>query len=166
MTRGRNELVDLLVLVGASVLLGLSNLAIRADRVPWIPDLPDPSSALCEAGDRTVDRISVTEAMALLDQSRVTFVDARARTDYETGHVPNAHNLPASDAAGLLEIQSIPIPPDDRVITYCDSVACERSEYLGLLLRDRVGCERVEVLEGGFTAWQHAGGAIERGGSP
>jgi 3-mercaptopyruvate sulfurtransferase SseA len=42
------------------------------------------------------------------------------------------------------------------VITYCDGVSCEQSEYLGLLLRERDVCQQVRVLEGGWQAWVSA----------
>ena len=62
-------------------------------------------------------------------------------------------NLPAADAEGLLDMQSLPIPPEGQVITYCDGGSCEQSEYLGLLLRQRDVCQQVRVLEGGWQAW-------------
>jgi rhodanese-related sulfurtransferase len=66
-------------------------------------------------------------------------------------------NLPAEDAAGLLDMQSLPIPPEGAVITYCDGGSCEQSESLGLLLRERDVCQQVRVLDGGWQAWVGAG---------
>jgi rhodanese-related sulfurtransferase len=63
-------------------------------------------------------------------------------------------------------MQSLPIPPDGQVITYCDGGTCEQSEALGLLLRQRDLCQQVRVLEGGWQAWVHSGAPTVRGEWP
>ena len=111
----------------------------------------------------SVPRISVTEAVGLLGREDVTFVDARSAEQHASAHVPGAITLPASDAEGVLDTQSVPIPPQNLIITYCDGLTCEQSEYLGMLLKDRTACEQVSVLEGGWNAWVEAGAPIITG---
>lgn len=152
------ELVaDVLLVIGASVLGGLVFIAAHPG-LDLIAAPPDPGDATCGTEEiplvaPVVERISVEEAQALLGQAQVTFVDARPSYHYTAAHIPGAMNLPAEDAEGLLELQSLPIPPDGQVITYCDGGSCEQSEYLGMLLRERDVCQQVRVLEGGWQAW-------------
>lgn len=161
---------DVLWIIGASVLGGLVLLAAH----PALDWVAPPDDGICE-GDPLVavtpampsmERVSIEEASAMLGQPLVTFVDARPTYHYVAEHVPGAMNLPAEDAEGLLDMQSLPIPPDGEVITYCDGVTCEQSEYLGALLRQRDVCQRVRVLEGGWQAWVSSGAATVSGDSP
>lgn len=141
------------LMIGASLLGGVIVLGVDP-RLAWLAEPPEEGS--CGLEDELpiqVERITVAEAQALLGDETVTFVDARAGDDYVASHIPGAVSLPASDAAGILEIQSVPILPDGQVITYCNGGTCEQSEYLGLLLRDREVCKQVLVLEGGWAAW-------------
>jgi len=160
------ELVaDVLLVIGASVLGGLVFIAAHPG-LDLIAAPPDPGDATCGTEEiplvaPVVERISVEEAQALLGQAQVTFVDARPSYHYTAAHIPGAMNLPAEDAEGLLELQSLPIPPDGQVITYCDGGSCEQSEYLGMLLRERDVCQQVRVLEGGWQAWVAAEAPIE-----
>lgn len=150
------QLRDVLQVIGVSVTAGLVFLAAHP-ALDWVAT-PRPDDGTCGADDPAnavpiVERVSVEEATQLLGEPLVTFVDARPSYHYVSGHVPGAMNLPAEDAEGVLDSQSLPIPPDGQVITYCDGVSCEQSEYLGLLLRQRDVCQRVRVLEGGWQAW-------------
>ncbi|PRP90729.1 Rhodanese-like domain protein [Enhygromyxa salina] len=146
---------DLLVLIGVSLVAGLAVLAVHPD-LEWVAAPPaDEGSCVADAPIEppSVDRVSVDEAVALLGQPEVTFVDARLGYHYAAAHIPGAMSIPADDAEGLLDMQSLPIPPEGQVITYCDGAACEQSEYLGALLRERDVCQQVRVLDGGWQAW-------------
>lgn len=161
----RNKiLLDLAALAGLSAVLGLVHLGARDD-MPWIAAPTGPRAEACSVDEEAplVQRIAVEEAIGLVGEPGVSFVDARAGDAFVSGHIPGAISLPAGEAAGILEVQSVPIPPDDIVITYCDTRACERAEYLGVLLRDRAGCQQVRVLAGGWKAWLEADAAIEPG---
>lgn len=167
MNKPRNKLaLDLLLLVGLSTGLGLAHLGVRED-MAWVAAPTGPRAEACSVDEEAplVQRIAVEEAVALVGQPGVSFVDARASDAFVTAHIPGAMSLPAGEAAGILEVQSVPIPPDDLVITYCDTRACERAEYLGLLLRDRAGCQQVRVLAGGWKAWLEADATVETGGA-
>jgi rhodanese-related sulfurtransferase len=163
---------DVLWIIGASVLGGLVLVTVHP-ALDWVAppddgicegdpaDLPAPDSM----NSLSMERVSIEQASALLGQPLVTFVDARPTYHYAAEHVPGAMNLPAEDAEGLLDMQSLPIPPDGEVIAYCDGISCEQSEYLGRLLRQRDVCQRVRVLEGGWQAWVTSGAPTVRGDS-
>lgn len=162
-------LTDVLLVIGISVLGGLMFIAAHPG-LELVAEPPDPGDATCGSEEipllgPVVDRISIEEAQAMLGQAQVTFVDARPGYHFSAAHIPGAMNLPAEDAEGLLDLQSLPIPPDGQVITYCDGGSCEQSEYLGLLLRERDVCQQVRVLEGGWQAWVAADLPIEASAS-
>jgi rhodanese-related sulfurtransferase len=151
------------VLLAAATALGVIRVLVAGGTEAFAgPPPPVETTCLGETfAPAAMPRISVADARGLVGQTGVTFVDARPAEAYRSGHVPTAISLPAYDAAGLLEVQSVPIPPADRVITYCDgALQCDSSERLGLLLRDNVGCRSIEVLEGGLSAWVAAGAPV------
>ncbi len=164
----RSDLRDLALFVGVAGALGLLTIAVRPD-LAWVADPPDPSDASCAieggfeeaAPEPLMPRISVDEAKAAHEQGTATFVDARGAAAFEVGHVPGAIHLPADEAAVILGVQSVPLPPDGLVITYCDGADCQLSEALGMLLEENGVCQQVRVLEGGFPAWTAAGGEVE-----
>ena len=175
-------LTDVSAVIGASVVGGLAFL-VAHPAVGLIAEPRDDSDATCSVDELplvapVVERISVAEARALLDgqassqsseagpTGNVTFVDARPGWAYVDAHIPGAMNLPAQDAEGLLDMQSLPIPPEGQVITYCDGGTCEQSEYLGMLLRERDVCQQVWVLDGGWQAWVAAGAPTVSGSTP
>jgi rhodanese-related sulfurtransferase len=158
----RRSAKELGILVGLSVGLGLLHLAVRSD-LAWIGEPPETACGSADEAAQSVERISAQEAMTLVGDPTVTFVDARSVDSYLAGHIPGAMSLPADEAAGVLEVQSVPIPPENLVVTYCDGGTCEQSEYLGILLEDRAGCEQVKVMADGWVAWTSAEAPVETG---
>lgn len=150
-------LTDVVSVIGASVVVGGLFIVAHPD-LELVAEPPNDADASC-GGDEIplvapmVERVSIDEAQRLLSQGQATFVDARPSDHYSAAHIPGAMNLPAEDAEGLLDMQSLPIPPEGQVITYCDGGTCEQSEYLGLLLRERDVCQQVRVLAGGWQGW-------------
>jgi rhodanese-related sulfurtransferase len=149
----------LIVFVGAGLGLGVN--ALRADglaldgRGVTGAGSPGEPTGTCTANASTAraPEISQAEARALHGQERVTFVDARSAADYRAGHVQGALSLPYDVAAQAAGKSSLPVPPDHRIVVYCDYFDCQLSEQLAQLL-SQSGCERVRVLQGGFPAWR------------
>lgn len=161
-------LADVLQVIAVCLLAGVAMLGLHPD-LEWIaPEREDDGSCSLEGGEvgePAVERVSVEEARSLLERPEVSFVDARADAHYLAAHIPGALSLPADAAEDMLELQSLPIPPEGEVIAYCDGGSCEQSEYLGLLLRTRGVCRRVRVLEGGWLKWVEAGAPTVSGAS-
>ena len=153
------DLRDALVLVAISAALGLTHKVLRPD-FPWVAQPRQEACSLPVDPAVAVERITPATARQWLGRADVTFVDARSSADYLRGHIPGALSLPAGEAAGILGVASMPIANDALVVTYCDGAACERSEYLGLLLREHAVCERVRALDGGWNAWLAANGPV------
>lgn len=164
------ELRDVALLAGLSTGLGLA--AIAAHDLPLLAPPPEPTELSCggdeqlaasadpDAGPR-LPRMSVGEVAEHLGRPGVTVVDARAGDSFLDGHIPGALHLPAWGAEQVLAVESVPIPPEDLVIVYCDGQAAELSDYLGVLLQAQVGCGQVRVIEGGWNAWLAAGAPVE-----
>ncbi|MCA9717381.1 MAG: rhodanese-like domain-containing protein [Myxococcales bacterium] len=176
-----DTLRDMAILGALACALGLVSIASRGDELPWFPDPAEAFAGSCELGSAPgdegetgalaevagsqVERIAYAEAVTLIGDASVTFVDARAAEHFAAGHIPGALNLPAMNAEELLAMQSFPLPLEELVVCYCEGWSCEQSEALGKILQDRVGCQKVRVLEGGWLRWTERGGPIERGRS-
>jgi len=128
--------------------------------VTGAPELA-PEATSCAAPDTIVITPWVTvEAAHELDDA--LFVDARARDEYEAGHVTGALSVPME--TGSLPGGVVPLLASARtVVTYCDTQnACAASTQLaGLLASEGLG--DVRVLEGGFDAWLERGYPAEAG---
>lgn len=165
------DLRDVALLGGVSIALGL--VAIVAHGLPLVA--PPPPETVLACGDDgayaaseeggapapAVPRISVDDVEKGLGRPGMTVVDARAGEAFSRGHIPGALHVPAWGAEDVLRSESLPIPPEDLVVVYCDGAQAELSDYLGSLLRAQVGCVEVRVIEGGWDAWLAAGAPVE-----
>ena len=86
-------------------------------------------------------------------------VDARERVRYQNGHLPGAINVPVDDFAKnkndlgplLVHVQSL--------VVYCESSQCSDARRLiGQWME--LGAQEPYIFEGGFQAWEAAGGEI------
>ncbi|GAA4001751.1 MBL fold metallo-hydrolase [Deinococcus rubellus] len=85
-------------------------------------------------------------AAALTDLHRAYVLDVRAKSEYNAGHLPNAHQL----HAGRLMTHLNELPRDQQIVVHCQSGA--RSAAAASLLRAE-GFTNVTELEGGYEAW-------------
>jgi len=127
--------------------------------------------------------IPASELAARLDEPDLRILDASWHLDgtpalpvFEAGHIPGAaffdlealsdqdsdlpHMMPSTDrfAAG---IGALGISDTDRIVVY-DTFGLFTAARAWWMLR-AMGCDRVQVLDGGLPAWIRAGGGIERG---
>jgi len=111
-----------------------------------------------------VDTLNVEEARQLVGQDDVVFVDVREGGELaKQGRISGAVHAPRA----FLEFFADPASPSHkaelasgkRLVLYCGSGA--RSALAAKTLKD-MGIGKVANMLGGFTAWQQAGGKIER----
>jgi thiosulfate/3-mercaptopyruvate sulfurtransferase len=127
--------------------------------------------------------IPASELAARLDEPDLRILDASWHLDgtpalpvFEAGHIPGAaffdlealsdqdsdlpHMMPSTDrfAAG---IGALGASDTDRIVVY-DTFGLFTAARAWWMLR-AMGCDRVQVLDGGLPAWIRAGGGIERG---
>jgi rhodanese-related sulfurtransferase len=95
----------------------------------------------------------------LADGAKVVLIDVRLPTSFAQEHLPGAINIPASLCSQKR------LPPLGRVVVYGDGLGRESSESLkaaAAALAENPGIT-VEILEGGFAAWETAHGLTTRG---
>lgn len=113
---------------------------------------------LAEANDK-IEQITAKEAVALVNDQNIVFVDVRETGETVQGIVPNAVCAPR----GMLEFYVDPESPahrdefaqDKKFIFYCGSGG--RSALAAFAVQ-QMGLEPVAHIPGGFPAWKEAGG--------
>lgn len=128
--------------------------ALRAD---------DPTTCTAPVALRPEVRwIEQADAREMIDDTEVSFVDARPRDAYEAGHVAGALSVPME--TGAIDDRSTQLVRGARVvITYCDTGSeCASSRRLAGLLAE-AGLPDVRVMRGGMPAWLENGFPAEAG---
>ena len=119
--------------------------------------------ALVAEAEAAIETLSVEQAKSLRGNENVVFVDLRDPRELEReGRMPGAFHCPR----GMLEFWIDPESPyhrpvfaeDKRFVFFCASgwrsaLAADTAQAMGL--------KPVAHLEGGFSAWKAAGGAVE-----
>ncbi|MBN2161729.1 MAG: hypothetical protein JXR25_09080 [Pontiellaceae bacterium] len=82
----------------------------------------------------------------------VTVIDIRPEGFYQSGHIPNAINIPAR----VLALKKL--PPLGRVVVYDSGLGTEKINQAVQLLNEKSGIQ-AEALEGGYAAWEMARGS-------
>jgi thiosulfate/3-mercaptopyruvate sulfurtransferase len=137
---------------------------VNASLVTWV------ALALTPAADAYPNaRILIeADALARLDPKSVTVLDARDEKAYLAGHVPGAVRLPAAEwgkavpdtpEAWAKRLGRVGIKGDTPVVVYAGADVRDAARAWWLL--KYAGAEDVRLLNGGFPAWEKAGGKIE-----
>ena len=119
---------------------------------------------LVAAANAEVTTLTVEQAQALIDSPDHVIVDLRdIRELQRTGKIPGAFSCPR----GMLEFWIDPASPYNKEIfnqdkTYVFYCASAWRSALSAQLAMEMGLAPVAHIEGGFTAWLKAGGAIEK----
>ncbi|HYH07702.1 MAG TPA: rhodanese-like domain-containing protein [Thermoanaerobaculia bacterium] len=100
-----------------------------------------------------VPRLSIAELRALMDKGEAVALDVRGSVPYELGHIEGAVWMPL----GRIEQRASELPQDKTIVAYCTCKAEELSLEAAMLLAQKLGFERVAVLQGGYPAWKDAG---------
>jgi sulfur-carrier protein adenylyltransferase/sulfurtransferase len=109
---------------------------------------------LAEAKAR-VREIGVKDAMALLDDPSVLFLDVRDPHEYNLGKIPGAVTISRGNLEKNVEAQ---VPRERRVVVYCASG--NRSAFAADVL-SVMGYSDVASLREGFSGWVAEGGDVE-----
>ena len=111
-------------------------------------------SALAEAFFGEVDgarAVSLADFDSLAHDDHVVLVDVRPATEYATGHVPGAVNIPVAELAARMA----ELPVDARVIAYCRGPYCVMAATAVGRLRE-AGYDAAR-LDAGFPDWASSG---------
>ena len=119
---------------------------------------------LVDEANAEIETLTVEDAIAALDDDDAVLVDLRdVRELAHDGKVPGCFHMPR----GMLEFWIDPQSPyfkelfhaDKRFVFYCSK---GWRSALATQTAQRMGLKRVCHIEGGFEAWQKAGGPISR----
>ena len=116
---------------------------------PGTPGTAAAQQQSTEEALRTVRRISIDEAMELVEQGKAVFVDVRSKEQFDLGHIKGALNLPNSQLIARLK----EVPPGKQIITYC---ACSAEQSSGRAVIDLTahGVKNSAALTGGYNSWK------------
>lgn len=131
-------------------------LTLKADGT--VLEVPDAKKAAGKAA-KTSGPIDLTGAKALYDQGAV-FIDARAKTEYDKGHIKGAINIFYADVSKEYDHLLEKVDLDKTIVTYCSGEECHSSDLLARDLRD-MGYEKVRTFFAGWPAWKAAGYPME-----
>lgn len=101
---------------------------------------------------------SVKDLKSQLGKPQTVLVDVREPSEYRSGHIPNAINIPLRTLAHNLN----QIPRNLPVVLYCSS---GYRSAMGVMTLHLLGYENVQGFPPSFAAWQAAGEAMTYGRS-
>lgn len=102
-----------------------------------------------------LEPISGTELLERIRNEEITVLDVRPTVEYNSGHLPDAVNIPLNE----LEKHLATIPADKEVIAYCRGPHCILAfEAVNKLRKNGFQASR---FENGFPEWKRSGLPIE-----
>jgi rhodanese-related sulfurtransferase len=96
---------------------------------------------------------SVEKLKSQLENPQTLLVDVREISEYQSGHIPNAINVPLRTLTQNLDR----IPLNRPVVLYCSS---SYRSAMGVMTLHLLGYDNVKGFLPSFTGWQAAGEAI------
>jgi rhodanese-related sulfurtransferase len=103
------------------------------------------------------DAVSPQQAVLLVNRENAVIVDVREQSEFATGHLPAARNIPLKEIeARSGELKKFIKRP---LIVVCQSGNRSRNALVALR---KAGFERVVNLDGGIAAWSQAGQPVSR----
>jgi rhodanese-related sulfurtransferase len=113
----------------------------------FLPNRPDKQMSETVPGKF----LSFDEALALHENRKALFVDARHHYDFSLGHIEGALNIPLYDFdSGVTQLSGL--AKNTMIVTYCDGSECNSSVGLAAKL-DSAGYTRVHIFFGGWNEW-------------
>lgn len=98
------------------------------------------------------------------NNDRVTLIEVLGADSFESGHLPEAINIPTPREMSPEEMTQAAkaqgLGPDDTVVVYCASYTCTASTRAARLLLE-AGFENVLDFKAGKAGWQDAGFELE-----
>jgi 3-mercaptopyruvate sulfurtransferase SseA len=109
MAENRRNLFPVIIIVGGLLLFLAGFALVLANRPPAQVATPTPATA------SQVQRVSLADAKAALDDGRATFLDVRDSSSYAAGHIPGAVLIPISELPNRMN----ELDPKAWIIPYC-----------------------------------------------
>ncbi len=148
-----------LLLFGITLLLGTAAQFVSPARIPWREDWS--SRVQTKALQAGLALAETEDVRALIAEGAALLFDARPVKDYDTGRLPGALPFPDTRRVEYYPEYADLLTESQRVVVYCSGKTCDESLQLAFFLRSH-GHTNLVLYVGGFSAWQEAGGEIER----
>jgi rhodanese-related sulfurtransferase len=87
-------------------------------------------------------------------ESEPVWLDARTREEFESGSIPGAIWMDATEFEPQLQTLMERWVPGMEIVVFCGSAACDASQRVAERLRNEVGLPDVWVLTGGWESWK------------
>lgn len=97
-------------------------------------------------------RLTVEEALSMFKRRQAVFIDARKEAEYQSGHIPQAINIPYNSTRTFKMEQFARLDKKQNIIVYCESASCATAERLCAEMQF-IGFGQVAVMVDGFEAW-------------
>jgi CRP-like cAMP-binding protein/rhodanese-related sulfurtransferase len=142
---------DFLLIIGLSLLLGLSFNHANPNGIPLFPSLSERNP---------VPVIGASEAIEEYRQGKALIVDAMPPNFYQKGHIKGAVNMPMSlfDIVYLMNFSEE--DKDKPILVYGNTISKPYDIEIAGKLQLR-GYTNVKTIEGGLSAWQEKGYPVE-----
>jgi rhodanese-related sulfurtransferase len=108
------------------------------------------------------EHITLEQAKKMSKDKGVLFCDARAKVEYDQGHIPGAIPLPTGEFDKYYNQHLQRIKKAKKLVTYCHGVGCRLSEKSANSLVDK-GFKNVAVFFGGWPQWSEHQLPVEKG---
>jgi rhodanese-related sulfurtransferase len=153
---------ELIILLTVSILAAFILNLVNPEGIPLFGQW-DPDKGLVYAGEiciASLNQIDDIDALDLFLQAEAVFVDARALSDYRSGHIPGSYNLPINAVDDAIHDFLDTFPVDTQLIVYCSGPECYDAPDLMTALKE-YGYQNVSVYYKGYLGWKNAGRPIE-----
>lgn len=159
--RDRPLLLRTASLLAGGVALGLGINAVRPSGVSLFAFEPPTACTTASANKGLISEMTPHDAMHLCGRAGIIFADTRGPDRFAAGHVAGAMHLPCNISANGAEIALKKLGNAQMVILYGEST--EEARELADTLRRRGLETEINVLRGGFSAWEQEGLACTSG---
>lgn len=105
-------------------------------------------------------------AKAMYDAKTALFIDARAKVEYDQGHIPGAIPMPLGEFDAYFEKYKVQIKKAKNLVPYCHGVGCQLSNKVAQKLYNDKGFRNVGSFFGGWPQWQQHNMPVETGPGP
>jgi rhodanese-related sulfurtransferase len=137
----------------SSALMTDTKILLEAKEFPKLESAVDQYLMAMPKGFYTISKIE--DLKSLMAQHQPLLVDVRSPSEYRSGHIPGATNIPLQQMVRHLD----QIPSDRPVVLYCST---GYRSAMGVMTLHLFNFDNVQGFPPSFAGWQAAGEAIEQ----
>jgi len=100
-----------------------------------------------------IPKVTLRKMQAIVARNDSIIIDARLKTDYDAGRIPQAVNLPINCSMEEYTQTISSLPKNKQIVLYCQSGGCKFAEKMAIRLKDN-GFRKLAVFKGGWLEWR------------